>query len=128
MCRCRGPLTHPPLPPLEWDGCQCSNSDASPELHPPCRHAQVPEERALADPPLLRLESEASHAYLSMLLHVQTAEPPPLGAEVRCPVWKRASRRLGARTASMLQSMWQSRRKKPPMRLQGGMNSAPRGS
>ena len=34
---------------------------------------QVPEDRALEDPPLLRLESEASHAYLSMLLHVQTA-------------------------------------------------------
>ncbi len=45
--------------------------------------SQVPEERALGDPPLLRLESEASHAYLSMLLHVQTAQPPLATAEVR---------------------------------------------
>lgn len=44
---------------------------------------QVPEDRLLADPPLLRLESEASHAYLSILLHVQTADPPLESAEVR---------------------------------------------
>ena len=36
---------------------------------------QVPPERALADPPLLRLEAEASQAYLSVLLHVQAAAP-----------------------------------------------------
>lgn len=35
--------------------------------------SQVPPERALPDPPLLRLEAEASQAYLSVLLHVQAA-------------------------------------------------------
>jgi hypothetical protein len=45
--------------------------------------AQVPEDRVLADPPLLRLESEASHAYLSILLHVQTAQPELASSEVR---------------------------------------------
>lgn len=44
--------------------------------------AQVPEDRVLADPPLLRLESEASHAYLSILLHVQTAQPELASSEV----------------------------------------------
>ena len=34
---------------------------------------QVPEGKQLADPPLLRLESEACHAYLSMLLHLNAA-------------------------------------------------------
>jgi hypothetical protein len=43
---------------------------------------QVPEDRVLADPPLLRLESEASHAYLSILLHVQTAQPELASSEV----------------------------------------------
>jgi hypothetical protein len=47
----------------------------------------VPEDRLLADPPLLRLESEASHAYLSILLHVQTAQPPLASAEVRTCSW-----------------------------------------
>jgi hypothetical protein len=32
----------------------------------------------LVDPPLLRLESEACHAYLSMLLHLNTAASEPL--------------------------------------------------
>ena len=40
--------------------------------------AQVPEGKALADPPLLRLEGEACHAYLSMLLHLNTAASEPL--------------------------------------------------
>lgn len=39
---------------------------------------QVPEGKALADPPLLRLEGEACHAYLSMLLHLNTAASEPL--------------------------------------------------
>lgn len=47
--------------------------------------AQVPEDRLLADPPLLRLESEASHAYLSILLHVQTAQPELASSEVHSP-------------------------------------------
>ncbi len=37
--------------------------------------AQVPEERCLGDPPLLRLESEASHAYLSTLLDLRAGGP-----------------------------------------------------
>ena len=40
----------------------------------------MPPERALADPPLLRLEAEASQAYLSVLLHVQAAAPEPVKA------------------------------------------------
>jgi len=40
----------------------------------------VPEGKALADPPLLRLEGEACHAYLSMLLHLNTAASAPLQA------------------------------------------------
>ena len=39
---------------------------------------QVPEGKALGDPPLLRLEGEACHAYLSMLLHLNTAASEPL--------------------------------------------------
>jgi hypothetical protein len=43
---------------------------------------QVPPERALPDPPLLRLEAEASQAYLSVLLHVQAAAPE--GVQAAC--------------------------------------------
>jgi brefeldin A-inhibited guanine nucleotide-exchange protein len=43
---------------------------------------KVPPERALGDPPLLRLEAEASQAYLSVLLHVQAAAPE--GVRVSC--------------------------------------------
>lgn len=35
---------------------------------------QVPEGRRLADPPLMRLESEGGHAYLSMLLQLSTSQ------------------------------------------------------
>ncbi|KAK9829453.1 hypothetical protein WJX72_005963 [[Myrmecia] bisecta] len=38
----------------------------------------VAEARMLVDPPLLRLESEACHAYLSMLLHLQADAPAEL--------------------------------------------------
>ncbi len=41
---------------------------------------QVVEARRLADPPLLRLEREASHAYLSMLMHAR-GSLPELSAE-----------------------------------------------
>ena len=34
----------------------------------------------LPDPPLLRLEAEASQAYLSVLLHVQAVAPDPVKA------------------------------------------------
>ena len=34
---------------------------------------QVAEARRVADPPLMRVENEAGHAYLSMLLHLQSA-------------------------------------------------------
>lgn len=34
---------------------------------------QVPEDRQLPDPPLLRLESECYYAYLSMVLHIQSS-------------------------------------------------------
>ncbi|EFN54845.1 hypothetical protein CHLNCDRAFT_35815 [Chlorella variabilis] len=37
--------------------------------------AQAADKRSLGDPPLLRLEAEASQAYLSVLLHVQAAAP-----------------------------------------------------
>jgi brefeldin A-inhibited guanine nucleotide-exchange protein len=38
---------------------------------------QVPADRCLPDPPLLRLEAEASQAYLSTLLHITAAAPEP---------------------------------------------------
>ena len=41
-------------------------------------HVQVPESRWLADPPLLRVENEGAHAYLSMLLHLNAAGQGPL--------------------------------------------------
>lgn len=44
----------------------------------------MPAERSLPDPPLLRLEAEASQAYLSVLLHVQAAAPP--AARAACAV------------------------------------------
>jgi anti-sigma-K factor RskA len=37
---------------------------------------RVQEERQLLDPPLLRQETDASHAYLSMLLHVASSSEP----------------------------------------------------
>ena len=40
----------------------------------------MPPERARGDPPLLRLEAEASQAYLSVLLHVQAAAPEDVRA------------------------------------------------
>ncbi|CAL8462959.1 g2493 [Coccomyxa elongata] len=39
---------------------------------------KVPEGKLLSDPPLLRLEGEACHAYLSMLLHLNSAGSEPL--------------------------------------------------
>ena len=39
---------------------------------------QVPEGKALLDPPLLRLEAEAGHAYLGLLLHLHSAASPQL--------------------------------------------------
>lgn len=69
---------HPCLPPHASDV-------ASPALAPSHTHSlppplQVPPERALSDPPLLRLEAEASQAYLSVLLHVQAAAPEAVRA------------------------------------------------
>ena len=43
---------------------------------------QVPESKRLGDPPLLRLERESSHAYLSMLLHARSHQAE-LRAEAR---------------------------------------------
>ena len=43
---------------------------------------KVPEERCLGDPPLLRLESEASHAYLFTLLDLRAGGPD---ADTRVP-------------------------------------------
>ena len=40
--------------------------------------AQVTELRWVADPPLLRVENEGAHAYLSMLLHLNAAGGAPL--------------------------------------------------
>ncbi len=37
---------------------------------------RVPEERAVSDPPLLRLETEAAHAYLSVLAHLSLLRHP----------------------------------------------------
>lgn len=39
---------------------------------------QVHESRVMADPPLLRVENEGAHAYLSMLLHLSAAGEAPL--------------------------------------------------
>ena len=36
--------------------------------------SQVPDNRRLADPPLMRLESEGGHAYLSMLLQLSATQ------------------------------------------------------
>ncbi|MEW5298187.1 MAG: hypothetical protein WDW36_001338 [Sanguina aurantia] len=38
---------------------------------------RVPDERMVVDPPLLRLETEAAHAYLSVLLHISTSSQDP---------------------------------------------------
>ena len=43
---------------------------------------QVAEAKRLGDPPLLRLERESSHAYLSMLLHARS-NLPELSAEAK---------------------------------------------
>ena len=40
----------------------------------------MPEGKALLDPPLLRLEAEAGHAYLGLLLHLHSAASPQLRA------------------------------------------------
>ncbi|GAX80611.1 hypothetical protein CEUSTIGMA_g8046.t1 [Chlamydomonas eustigma] len=37
---------------------------------------RVPEDRMVVDPPLLRLESESAHAYLSVLTHMVLMSPP----------------------------------------------------
>ena len=44
---------------------------------------QVSESRELPDPPLLRLESEAGSAYLSMLATLYSAAEAPLKEEVQ---------------------------------------------
>ncbi len=64
-------------------GAQHSLNPCLPHAHSnalPCPTLQVPADRALADPPLLRLEAEASQAYLSVLLHVQAAAPDTVRA------------------------------------------------
>eukprot|EP00798_Chlamydomonas_sp_ICE-L_P022399 gene22399-29511_t len=65
----------------------------------------VPEEQSIPDPPLVRLEAEASHAFLSVLMHLnlQAATPPSLGvptlmASLCLSVLRRFA--FGARTAS----------------------------
>ena len=55
-----------------WAEACASSSWGAPER---AKHVQVPEERCLGDPPLLRLESEASHAYLSTLLDLRAGGP-----------------------------------------------------
>ena len=53
---------------------QCALAHNHTHTHaPPAAAPQVPPERSLPDPPLLRLEAEASQAYLSTLLHIQAA-------------------------------------------------------
>ena len=39
---------------------------------------QVIETRRVTDPPLMRVENEAGHAYLSMLLHLSSSAGPSL--------------------------------------------------
>lgn len=69
-------------------GCKCEPSEPRRPLRstpctpnppnlpiPPPASPQVPADRCLPDPPLLRLEAEASQAYLSTLLHISTAGP-----------------------------------------------------
>ena len=48
-----------------------------------CDAGQVLEGKLLLDPPLLRLESEAGHAYLGLLLHLHSACSPPLREAAR---------------------------------------------
>ena len=69
--------------PPRLGGARVSSLSSPPVICATPVAAQVPEDRVLADPPLLRLESEASHAYLSILLHVQTAQPELASSEVR---------------------------------------------
>ena len=68
---------HAPLPLMLSFGCgflevRCSRN----QCYLCC--SQVPEGKLLSDPPLLRLEGEACHAYLSMLLHLNSAGSEPL--------------------------------------------------
>ncbi|WIA22572.1 hypothetical protein OEZ86_009559 [Tetradesmus obliquus] len=55
---------------------------------------RVPEERCIPDPPLLRQEAEASHAYLSVLMHVASSSGG------RIPGWAGAQQAAQAMQAS----------------------------
>lgn len=83
LCSVRGswPMLHnswPTVPPTHTHAPpHFTTPHTPPPIHPP---VQVPPERALPDPPLLRLEAEASQAYLSVLLHVQAAASEPVKA------------------------------------------------
>ena len=49
-------------------------------MRPPCASQaedRVPEDRMVADPPLLRLETEASHAFLSVIMHLHSLAARP---------------------------------------------------
>lgn len=77
------------LPPLGPPHCRalCRLGAIADDYSPlalPSNPRQVPPERALGDPPLLRLEAEASQAYLSVLLHVQAAAPEGVRAACAC--------------------------------------------
>lgn len=77
----RKPRRHPSRPSLAlptWP------SSSLPHLLASLPCPQVLPGRALGDPPLLRLEAEASQAYLSVLLHVQAAAPEGVRAACAC--------------------------------------------
>lgn len=58
--------------------CLCNGNAGSDACLCYCDSLQVPEPRWVADPPLLRVENEGAHAYLSMLLHLNGAGVAPL--------------------------------------------------
>ena len=66
-----------PAPPLEADDFEESLPEwFGPALTLPLQvEDRVPEERMVLDPPLLRLETESSHAYLSVLTHMVLLRP-----------------------------------------------------
>lgn len=58
---------------------QSTDSDISLRRHVAAALVEdrVPEDRRVPDPPLLRLETESSHAYLSILVHLLTVRAAP---------------------------------------------------
>ena len=81
QCSSQGLLGQFPQPWTHSQLCSAGRRNLSAQLSwrlgRPCADkvggGQVPESRWVADPPLLRVENEGAHAYLSMLLHLSGA-------------------------------------------------------